>query len=487
MFEVAELGQKLDEAAYDAASQELRVSLLALQQRLRDANTSVVIVFAGVDAAGKSETANVIARWFDARYVAVTAYDAPSDEERERPELWRYWRDLPKSGRIGVVLSSWYSRPVLARVRRDTDRDAFHDALDQIAGFERTLADAGVLIVKFWMHLSKDAQKKRLKKLEKDPNESWRVTDQTWENWRDYDRFVDAAEEVVRRTGTGHAPWHLVEGGDRRFREIEVARRIEEALRVHLDRPAPAKPTPTLAAPTRRTVLDAVDLAPKLDKAAYKEALDSESARLARLSREARRRGLSSVLVFEGWDAAGKGGAIKRLTDVLDARDYRVHPIAAPSEDERRYPYLWRFWTRLDRAGRVSIFDRSWYGRVLVERVEGFCSEADWRRAYTEIRQFEDQLVDSGRVVVKFWLHVSDAEQLRRFDERARSPVTAWKLTDEDWRNRAKRPAYEAAVDAMVEHTSTQHCPWTLVAADHKYDARVTVLKTFADRLEAAI
>lgn len=487
MFEVAELGQQIDEDAYAGEAHALQLALLALQQRLRDSGSAVLVVFAGGDAAGKGETANVIARWLDARYVQVTAYDAPSDEERDRPEFWRFWRDLPKSGRVGMVLSSWYSGPVLGRVRREMSRGDFHDALDRIAGFERTLADNGVLVVKFWMHLSKQAQKRRLRKLERDPRECWRVTDETWDNYDRHDRFVAAAEDVVRRTGTGHAPWHIVEGADRRYRELEVARRLESALRAHLDLPPPAGDKPTPAGPTRRTVLDGVVQATPLDKSSYREAIEVHGGRLARLSREARRRKLSPVLVFEGWDAAGKGSAIKRLTDVLDARDYRVHPIAAPSEDERRYPYLWRFWTRLERAGKITIFDRSWYGRVLVERVEGFASEEAWRRAYTEIRQFEDQLVESGRIVVKYWLHVSDAEQLKRFDERARSDVRGWKLTDDDWRNRAKRPAYEAAIDEMIEHTSTGACPWTLVAADDKYAARVTVLRTLVDQLEAAL
>jgi polyphosphate kinase 2 (PPK2 family) len=363
VFEVAEVGQQIDKDAYETEVHALQLSLLALQQQLRDSGTSVLVVFAGVDAAGKGETANVISRWLDARYVQVNAYDAPSDDERDRPEFWRFWRDLPKSGRVGIVLSSWYSRPVRARVHREASRGEFHDALDRIAGFERTLADNGVLVVKFWMHLSKEAQKRRLRKLARDPHEAWRVTDETWSNYQRHDRFVAAAEEVVQRTGTGHAPWHIVEGAHRRYREVEVARRLDSALRAHLGRPPVAPAAPTPAGAVRRTVLDSVIQAEPLERSVYKDAIEAQGAQLSRLAREARRRKLAPVLVFEGWDAAGKGSAIKRLTDVLDARDYRVHPIAAPSEDERRYPYLWRFWTRLERAGKITIFDRSWYGR----------------------------------------------------------------------------------------------------------------------------
>ena len=193
------------------------------------------------------------------------------------------------------------------------------------------------------------------------------------------------------------------------------------------------------------------------------------------------------VAVFEGWDAGGKGGAIRRLTRGLDARDYRVVPIAAPTEDERAHHYLWRFWRYLPRRGRITIFDRSWYGRVLVERVEGFAAEDEWRRAYSEINDFEAQLTDFGTVLLKFWLHITPDEQLRRFEERQGIGYKQWKITDEDWRNREKWALYESAVQDMVERTSTSAAPWTLVEGNSKRYARLKVLRTVCDALEAAL
>jgi len=504
MFEVAELGRTLDKEAYEQLEMELRLGLLQAQQGLRSCPFPVVVVFAGVDGAGKSETTNLLARWMDSRYVPVQAYGTHSDEERERPEFWRYWRDLPRNGRIGIFLSSWYSRPVLDWVQGRSDDLAFRRDLERIEAFERMLVEDGALVLKFWMHLSKDKQRKRLEKLESSKLESWRVRPEQWRNWEQYERFMAAAEETIRRTSTGQAPWHIVEGANRRYREATVATRLRDAMQLRLHEHERRLRTFTPAPVERRRMLEDAEVSPepqansqsvlhtldqtrKHDKKSYKKALKHEHARLAKLTRQAREQGRSSVLVFEGWDAAGKGGAIKRLTDVLDARDYRVHPIAAPTEEERMHHYLWRFWRRIERAGKTTIFDRSWYGRVLVERVEGFASEETWRRAYAEIRHFEEQLVDHGTVFAKFWLHITPEEQLQRFQARERTPHKQWKLTDEDWRNRERWADYESAVDAMVERTSTREAPWTLVPANNKYDARLMVVRTFADRLEQAL
>ena len=192
-------------------------------------------------------------------------------------------------------------------------------------------------------------------------------------------------------------------------------------------------------------------------------------------------------MVFEGNDAAGKGGAIRRVTGALDARSYHSVPVAAPTEEERAQPYMWRFWRQIPRHGRFTIFDRSWYGRVLVERVEGFCSENDWMRAYTEINDFEQQLARQNVAVVKFWLAISKQEQLRRFKAREKIAFKQFKITEEDWRNRKKWDAYEQAVCDMVDRTSTLIAPWTLVEANNKYHARIKVLKTVCQATEAAL
>ena len=234
-------------------------------------------------------------------------------------------------------------------------------------------------------------------------------------------------------------------------------------------------------------MLTALDLSLKLDKKAYEAQLAKWQGRLSELVRHPGFARRSLILAFEGSDAAGKGGGIRRVTAALDARQYQIVPVAAPTEEERAQPYLWRFWRHIPRNGRVAIFDRTWYGRVLVERVEGFCAEADWLRAYAEINDFEHELAANGAILVKFWLHISDKEQLKRFKEREKIAFKRFKITDEDWRNREKRGAYHAAVCDMVDRTSTGKAPWTLVEADDKAYARVKILRTICERLERAL
>jgi polyphosphate:AMP phosphotransferase len=505
MFETAELGRKVFKKAFDKAVPELRVQLLELQQALRKADFPVIVLFSGVDGAGKGATVNLLNEWMDPRWIETYAYLKPSDEEQERPEFWRYWRDLPERGQFGLFLSAWYSPPFLDRVHdRITDAD-FDRRLDRIIAFERVLADDGALILKFWMHLGKAAQKRRLKALEKDPLRSWRVTETDWEHWRKYDRFVMAAEHTIRRTSFARAPWKIVEGLDPRYRSLTVATIIRDAVSDRLDGgvrtatavdmeigeqpPEAAVDTAiaSLAPSLDRTVLTELDMDQFLSKGDYRRELPKEQGRLNALFRRARERGISVVAVFEGWDAGGKGGSIRRLTQALDARDSRVIAIAAPTDEERAHNYLWRFWRHIGRAGRVTIFDRSWYGRVLVERVEGFAAEPEWRRAYTEINEFERQLTEFGIVLVKFWLHITAEEQLRRFEERREIAYKRWKLTDEDWRNREEWELYERAVQEMVERTSTMDAPWTLVEGNCKRFARLKVLRTASDALEAAL
>jgi polyphosphate:AMP phosphotransferase len=499
MFEAAELGQKVSSREYKAQVPALRAELLDEQTRLREIGRfPVIVLFGGVDGAGKSEIVNLLNEWLDPRWLVTRAYGPPSDEERERPEYWRFWRDLPAKGRIGFFLSAWYSRPLVDRVRRRVRRAEFGGSLDEIANFERALTDDGALILKFWMHLDKRSQQQRLEKLHSDPLTRWRVTREQWDNWKRYDRFIEAGEEIITRTSLANAPWMIVEGGDERYRSLTVASAIRDAIRKRLngtnDNRAPVssgavrgkvrRPVVSIPHASRQTIISKLDMTQRTDATHYKTELERLQGRLNRLHRRAQRRGVSTILVFEGWDAAGKGGAIRRITAAIDARATQVIPIAAPTEEERAQHYLWRFWRHLARRGRVTIFDRSWYGRVLVERVEGFASEAEWTRAAAEINQFESQLIAHGIVLVKYWVHITRDEQLRRFRARARLAYKSWKLTDEDWRNRKQWAAYELAVNDMIERTSTGQAPWTLVEANDKLFARLKVLTTLCERLE---
>ena len=492
MFETAELGQKVGKQEYEERATELRAELLEAQVRFREVGFPVILLFAGVDGAGKGETTNVLNEWMDPRWILTRAYAEPSEEELERPEFWRYWRDLPGNGELGVFLSAWYSQPLLDRVHGRISESELDGRLERILSFERTLANSGAVILKCWMHLGRKPQKKRLESLEKDPLQSWRVTKRDWEHWKMYGDFVSAAERIIMRTSTGQAPWVIIEGADRNFRSLEVGTRLVEAIERRLAAPGEhaSDPAPEPEASERGArilVLSSLDLTKKLEKKNYTRKRDELQARLNLLHRKARDRKMSVALVFEGWDAAGKGGAIRRITPALDARDYQVIQIAAPSDEEKAHHYLWRFWRHLSRTGRFMIFDRSWYGRVLVERVEGFATDLEWRRAYAEINAFEQQLVAYGIVLVKFWLHVSPEEQARRFQSRADFPYKRWKLTDEDWRNREKRGRYELAVNDMIERTSTPIAPWVLVEAEDKRYARIKVLESVCDCLERVL
>jgi len=503
MFETAELGRKVAKSTYNKLVPGLREELLEVQAQMRECRFPVIALFSGVDGAGKGELANLLQEWMDPRRIVTRAYGPPSEEARERPEFWRYWRDMPPHGHIGIFLSAWYTKPFLDYVYGHLDLGKFDETLEQIEAFERMLVEDGVVIQKFWMHLGKDAQRRRFQSLEKDPLQSWRVTAKDWEHWRMYDKFVTAAERIIMRTSTGHAPWTIVEGEDHCYRALKVGTQLRDAIGRRCQEWRQAKgnhvdPQPLTFGrfdeegnPIRTeieasfSILAGLDLDKKLKKKAYNRDLKKYQGWLNRLHRMARSKGISTILVFEGWDAAGKGGAIRRITASLDARDYQVISIAAPTDEEKVQHYLWRFWRHLSRAGRVTIFDRSWYGRVLVERLEGFASRKEWRRAYAEINAFEQQLVDFGIVLVKFWIHIDKDEQEARFKARELVPYKRWKLTDEDWRNREKWDEYEVAVNDMIERTSTRLAPWVLVEGNDKRYSRIKVIRTLVERLAA--
>ncbi|MGZ5050144.1 MAG: polyphosphate:AMP phosphotransferase [Methylobacter sp.] len=493
MFESAELGHKIDKATYEQEVPKLREALLEAQMDLaKSRKFPVIILIGGLDGAGRGETVNLLNEWMDPRYIETHGMGDPSDEELDRPMMWRFWRALPPKGKIGVFLGSWYTWPILNRVMGHTKPAELDQSLERARRLEKMLTDEGALLLKFWMHLSKDRQEKRLKLLEKDPQTRWRVTERDWKHFKQYDKFSAIHESVIRHTSTAEAPWTIVEGYDPRYRSLTVGKVILEAIRKRLDDAeikeaaihAPPAPLPSI---DNIDILKTLDLSQKLEKKVYKAELEKYQGKLALLMREDKFQKMTVIVMFEGNDAAGKGGAIRRITGALDARYYNVIPIAAPTDEERAQPYLWRFWRHIPRRGRMTIFDRSWYGRVLVERVEGFCSKADWMRAYSEINDFEAQLVRHNIVLVKFWLSISKDEQLKRFNEREKIGFKRFKITDEDWRNRDKWDDYERAVCDMVDRTSTEIAPWTLVEANDKNFARIKVLKTLCKEIEAAM
>ncbi len=492
MFESAEIGHKVDRDTYEKELPALREALLDAQDELvRKRGFQVVIIISGVDGGGRRESVHLLNEWLDPRHIEAHGMGEPTDEEHDRPPMWRFWRVLPPRGKIGIFQGSWYSLPILDRVYGKSRNVDLEEAMEGNVRFEKMLSDEGALILKFWFHLSKPFQKSRLKSLEKDANTRWRVTKRDWEHFGLYDKFRKTSAEALRLTSSAQAPWYIIEGSDERYRSLMLGKIVLEALRLRLSSehgPSHSIPSlPRLPQVDNLHILKSLDLNQKLARTEYEKKLEAYQGRLNVLTRDPRFGSISVVAAFEGNDAAGKGGSIRRITSALDARMVQVIPTAAPSDEEKAQPYLWRFWRQIPRRGRLAIFDRSWYGRVLVERVEGYCSEYDWLRAYNEINEFEAQLAHHGIVVLKFWLSISADEQLKRFQMREQTGFKHYKITDEDWRNRERWTDYEQAVCDMVDRTSSDLVPWTLVPANDKYHARIQVIKTLCEGIEAGL
>ena len=462
-------------------------------QKAEDAGIPVILVFEGMGAAGKGVQINRLIQALDPRGFDVYACDRPTEDEQMRPFLWRYWTKTPAKGRIAVFDRSWYRSVQVDRFDGLTPEDKLGDAYQDILSFEKQLCDDGTVIMKFFLYIDKDEQKRRFKKLEGSKETSWRVTDEDWNRNKYFGRYLKMNEEMLEKTDTDYAPWVIIEAVDKDYAALKIASTVMDRLEYELEhsRPEEEKTAQGQEAKIRERfkngVLSGIDLSKSLTEEEYKTRLKKLQKRLAELHSELYRLRIPVVIGFEGWDAGGKGGAIKRLTSNLDPRGYRVNPTAAPNDIEKVHHYLWRFWNNVPKAGHIAVFDRTWYGRVMVERIEGFCSEAQWRRAYQEINEMESHMANAGAVVLKFWLHIDKDEQERRFRERQANPTKQWKITDEDWRNREKWDQYEEAVNEMLIRTSTTYAPWIVVEGNDKRYARVKVLQTVVDALEKKI
>lgn len=504
MLEQLDLNMKLKKREARAEISELRKQLRETQQGIRAARIPVVVLLEGWEAAGKGDTIGHFVYPLDPRGFRVRSTQRPHEEDKARPFAWSFWKDLPSRGDFIFFDRSWY-RPLLEdRVEEDPGEDRIKAIAGEIREHERQLTDDGYLVVKVWLHISKAEQKKRIAHMELDPYERWRFTDKNRRMVKSYKKYLRAADEMIELSNTGNAPWYLIEADDAPYRRVKAMRVLLENLqRAVAEAKAPSdekNPVETAkeAAEAEElrerashieitgppSILDSVDLSKKLDREEYDRRLGPLQKRLRELEIECHGREIPVILVFEGWDAAGKGGAIKRLTQELDPRGYEVFPVSAPDAVEKSKHYLWRFWRSLPSHGQLGIFDRSWYGRVLVERVEGFATEPEWRRAYDEINRFERELAEWGAVVLKFWLHLSPEEQLRRFEERERVSYKKYKITAEDWRNRLKWSEYRVAVTDMLEKTMTTYAPWTIVEAENKLWARIKTLETVAQAIE---
>jgi len=489
MLEKIDLTKKLNKADYKSQVDDLKLKLAKLQRDARETGLPITIVFEGWDAAGKGTLINKLLLAMDPRGFKVHPTNPPTEEEYLRPFLWRFWIKTPARGRIAIFDRSWYGRVLVERVDKLVKKKVWQNAYGEINAFERQLTDDGTVIVKLFLHISKATQKKRFKKLLKDPASSWKVTKEDWKHHKQYEKYTVATDEMLEQTSRPNAPWTIIESHDQRYATIKVfktvIRAIERGIKnAHAAAQIKNKKSSKSKNDMIESILDKTDLNISLDRKEYSKLLKQYQRRIWEIEHEVYIKRIPIVILYEGWDAGGKGGNIRRLVQSMDPRGYEVIPIAAPNDIEKAHHYLWRFWNHMPKAGHIAIFDRTWYGRVLVERVEGFCTEKEWRRAYSEINEMEDSFVNFGAVVVKFWLQIDQDEQLRRFRARQKIPYKRWKITDEDWRNREKWNAYKPAVDEMLLRTSTTHAPWTIIEANNKLHARIKALKTVINAVE---
>lgn len=471
---------------YKRLAESLRIQLVNAQYDLKDADTSVVILLAGNDLAACEEFIDVLQEWVDVRYIDTHAFRLPTEEEVAHPPLWRYWQAMPSNGRTAIFYGAWVMNLLLEIDSGNIAESELETRLNRLNELEALLRDDGKKVLKLWLHSSEDELKKRLKKAKKNPQEELYVGKLHKQIYQVYKRS-DALIERLNALLSQDVPWQWVDAGNKRSRNIGLAQRLLGIMQAGVQHKNTEPRTPRQALdflPAQQDYLGGVDLSLALEYDEYKRLLKQCQHRLKQALSDAYALGVTPIFAFEGWDAAGKGGVIRRITQALSVWEYRVIPIAAPTDEELSHHYLWRFWRHIPRKGKTLIFDRTWYGRVLVERVEGFARDDEWQRAYDEINQFEAQLDEAKCCVVKFWLHIDQDEQLARFCQRELTEYKKYKITDEDYRNREKWPAYYAAVNDMVQHTATEAVPWYVIPANDKRMARVTILQTLCERLE---
>ncbi len=490
MLEKIDLTKKMEKDEYKRKMSELERKLAELQRVCKNLNIPIMIAFEGFGASGKGEQIAELIRPLDPRGFEVHAVKNESKAEKKYPFLWRFWAKMPEKGRIAIYDSSWYRKVLIDRFEKKVGEKEVLLAYDSIQSFERQLTDDGMVLIKIFLCIDQKEQKKRFDKLLTKKETAWRVSGKDLKRNRKFEKYKRMNEEMLQKTDTDYAPWTIVEATDRRFATVKIYTTVINCLLEEIEKRKMEKTEEcvhdaiVMNREMSETILAKTDLSCSYTRVEYREKLKTLQNKLKKLHGELYRKGIPVVLGFEGWDAAGKGGAIKRLTEKMDPRGYVVHPTASPNDMERAHHYLWRFWTAMPKAGHVAIFDRTWYGRVLVERIEGFSSKKEWQRAYREINDMEQDLLNAGAIVLKFWIHIDKDEQERRFKARAENPDKQWKITEEDWRNRKKWDQYEEAVNEMLIRTSTEKAPWIVVEGNCKYYARIKVLETVVNAIE---
>ena len=477
--EEEELHERLEQA---------HARLFAQQMQMKEKNLPVLILFEGWGAAGKGTLLGHVIRELDPRFFTAVSMHAPTAEEKRKPFLTRFMEQIPEAGRFLFMDSGWMSEICHDVLTDHMDAKLYKERIGSVRRFERGLTDNGYLVLKFFLHISKKEQRKRLDNLLDSKNTAWQVDDfDLWEN-KHYDKCYEVYDTFLEDTTTSSSPWYVIDAKAKKWAELQIMETIVAGIDMALKNHALTVPLVQNTFPLKKMPkLSEVDLSVSVEPEEYKKELKALQERLHDLHNQAYRRHIPIIVAYEGWDAAGKGGNIKRLTSALDPRGYEVIPIASPKPYEKSRHHLWRFWVRLPTPGQLAIIARPGSGRVMGERLEGFCSENDWQRAYNEINEFEKELTDWGAIVIKFWVHIDKDTQLARFTERQNTPEKQWKITDEDWRNREKWDAYEVAVDEMIAKTSTTYAPWHILESNDKHYARLKALRIVVENLEEAL
>ena len=469
---------------------DLAIQLGVLQRRAKDLGIPVLVVIEGLDASNKGQLLNQVLLEIDSRSFKVYSTHASHEEPRNYPLLHRFWVHTPAKGQIQFYDRSAYYLVLDAWAEGKLHEEELPRYWDEISVFERQLNDSGVQIVKIFLTVSKKEQAKRFEKLENNPKTNWRVTPKDWRRHRQYRSYLSAAKRMIERTDRPYSKWHIIDTDDFKEALVNVYHRIIEKLQIAVDSAAkkPKTPPPSPWIPyIGQNFLKATSFPEPFERDRYKKLLKARQETIHELAHEVHSHQIPVVVVFCGWDAAGKGGCIKRLVQSIDPRGYDVVPIAAPTKIELNHHYLWRFWKEMPPRGKITIFDRSWYGRVLVERVEGLCANREWQAAYQEINEMEEHLTLYGTSITKFWLHIDKDTQLERFEARQNNPIKQWKITDEDWRNREKWDKYEESVNEMIEKTNTPYAPWNIVPANCKMRARIKTLDVVIETISKAL
>ncbi len=464
--------------------------LAANQMKIKEARLPVMVVFEGWNAAGKGSAIARVIKDMDPRFFSVATMDAvPTPDEKRRPFLYRYLNEIPEEGKFKFFDTCWMEEVTDGLLSGQLSPDMYEKRIDSINTIERQLTDNGYLVMKSFFHISRKEQKERLDALRASKDTAWRVKEEDlWEN-RHYEECLDVYDRYLKDTSRSNAPWYIIDAKDLGWGTLQVLEFLNKGIETAMQNRGKAAPILQNIFPMKKIPLLAeISLADKtVPEDEYKKELKALQARLGELHNVIYRKKIPVVIAYEGWDAAGKGGNIRRITGALDPRGYIVHPIASPEPHEKARFFLWRFWTRLPKTGHIAIFDRTWYGRVMVERLEGFCSENDWQRAYNEINEFEKELTDEGAVVIKFWVQIDSDTQLQRFTDRQNTPEKQWKITEEDWRNREKWDLYEDAVNEMLQKTNTAFAPWHVLESVDKRYARLKALRIVIETLEKAV